>query len=89
VPWQPLVLLASIVGFGFCGLLTGRAAVALIPALGLVGFLAVMLSSHDLYSRMPEEVQAYISFCLLIGVAAAIVGVLISRITRSRGPRAA
>lgn len=74
----------GIAGFLVLGWLTRQAVIALIPALGLVAFQAVMLSSDDWYSRVAEETQGFISFGLVVSVVAVLIGVVASRAVASR-----
>jgi hypothetical protein len=73
------VILASTVTGLFPGLATRRFAVAVLPLVGVGGFLAYVLSSNDRYSRVPEDVQATMVYALLFSSALAIVGVLVRR----------
>ena len=82
--WGTAALVAGIAVFGLVGWRTGRSALALIPAFGLVAFQAAMFLSDALYSRVPEDVQASITFTLVLSAVAELVGVLISRASGSR-----
>jgi hypothetical protein len=74
------VILAAIVTALLVGFVTRRLAVAVLPVIGLGGFLAYVLSSNDRYSRIPEDVQATVVYALLFSSALAVVGVLVRRI---------
>jgi hypothetical protein len=74
------VILAAIVTALLVGIVTRRLAVAVLPVIGLGGFLAYVLSSNDRYSRIPEDVQATVVYALLFSSALAVVGVLVRRI---------
>jgi ABC-type nickel/cobalt efflux system permease component RcnA len=79
-----VAVFGAIVAFFVLGWLSRRAVIALIPALVLVAFQAVMLSSNDWYARVAEETQAFISFGLVVSVAATLIGVVASRAVASR-----
>ena len=82
------VVLGVAFGFLCVGFLVSRFAVALVPVGGAAGFLAATRVSDDLYSRIPEDVQATVVFALLVGTALALVGVALRRLLDSREGRA-
>ena len=82
--WWTIALVAAIGGFGVLGWWTGRSSLALIPVLAAVGFQAVLLTSDEVYSRVPEDVQAGATFYLVIAAVAELIGVMIDRASSRR-----
>lgn len=84
---EVLAELAVIGAFFVFGYIVGRPLAALVPFLGLVVFIAVTYSSNDVYSRIPEDVQATIVFALFGGTALALAGALFAQGLVSRSAR--
>ena len=76
------------------GLLVGyaarRAVLAFLPLLAAGGFLAFVVASDDLYSRIPEDVQVTVVYTLGVSAATILIGAIIRRIIDAerlpRGP---
>jgi uncharacterized membrane protein YedE/YeeE len=74
------VILAAMAAGLLVGYATRRAVLAFLPLLTAGGFLAFVFSSDDLYSRIPEDVQATIVYALSLSAAMLLTGVVIRRI---------
>jgi hypothetical protein len=71
------------------GVVTRRAALALIPLLGLVGFSAYVFSSDDRYNQVSEELQIAVIFALGFGSILVVIGALARRAIDSERRRRA
>ena len=84
---QGYAILVAPLGFLGMGFLTRRAAAALLPLLGGATFLGATIVSDDLYSRIPEDVQMTILAACMLGIPAALIGVVLRRILDSERDR--
>jgi hypothetical protein len=74
-----LILAAMSAGL-LVGYATRRAVLAFLPLLAAGGFLAFVVARDDLYSRIPEDVQATVVYALGLSAAMILTGAVIRRI---------
>jgi hypothetical protein len=74
------VIFAGLAAGLLVGYATGRAVLACLPMLAAGVFLAFVVASDDLYSRIPEDVQATVVYALGGSAATILTGAVIRRI---------
>jgi hypothetical protein len=71
--------LAAAAVLGVLAWRTGRASLALVPAVWAVPFGVALYLSDDLYSRVPEETQVAVLLWSAIAALGAIIGAVVHR----------
>jgi uncharacterized membrane protein YfcA len=79
--WEGVVILLAAPASGVLGWALRSRAAVFVPLSALVLVTAAMVAIPGWYERVPEDVQATVTFALALGALGAFVGALVRRST--------